>query len=313
MTYAVGQNIAATDFMGFRGAQSPGTAYPNSSAATNAVAALVGVGYGSRGYGQTTVTLPAVATVDVVLATTWNDLFAAMAIINTQTGSALTLPSNVSTVSVIQADTGGARPNLPNLISTLDSNRLNYDITQMSVDAELSDTRSTSWINTITHEFTQTFSSEDAARYFYNTGGQIYISGSLTEGSGSHLDVAFAALLSQMGTIKIGAVATTYTGTGGTVYPIGYYGLTGTFQTLFTHYGSAYGYTGISYTIQSRVENVVGLNGGNGTVVRTQAIFATNLSSPYDTVDGNTNSTVQQLIADTLSVTSPTYTTTISL
>lgn len=313
MTYAVGQNIAATDFMGFRGAQGPGTAYPNSSAATNAVAALVGVGYGSRGYGQTNVTLPSVASGTVVSAANWNDLFASMAIINTHTGSALTLPANVSAGAVIQADTGGARPNLPGLISTLDTNRLNYNITQMGVHAELSDTRTTAWIGTITHEFTQTFSSEDTARYFYNTGGQIYLSGSQTGGSGSHLDIAFATLLSQMGTIKIGALATTYTGTGGTAYPIGYYDLTGTFQTLFTHHGSAYGYTGISYTVKSQVENVAGLNGGNGTVVRTQAIFATNLNSPSDVVDGNTNSTVQELIADALSVSSPTYTTTISL
>jgi hypothetical protein len=313
MTYAVGQPIAAADYMGFRGAEAPNTAYPSSTAATNAIAALVGVGYGSRGYGQTSTVLPAVTAGSVITAAQWNYLYASMSVINIQTGSGLTLPPNASAGSVIQAENGtGGRPDLPTLITTLDANRLLYDITQMAVSAELTSQLTTPWSVSVTHQFTQTFSSEDLARYFYNTGGHIYVSASRTGGTGSHIDYAFTDMLAQMGTIKFGSTATTYTGTGGTVYPIGYYGLTGTFQTIFTHYGSAYGYTSASYTLQARAENIAGLNGGNGTVIRLQAIFATNLPS-YDTVDGTLTSTVQQLAADVLSITVPTYVTTTPL
>ena len=314
MTYAVGQIITAADFMGFRGAEAPNTAYPTSGAATNAVAALVGVGYGSRGYGQVSTVITAVTSGQVINAAQWNDLYAAMAIVNIQTGSSLTLPSTVSAGSVIQDNDGGARPNLPVLVSTLDTNRLLYNISQMAVSAELTSQRTTQWIVPVTHQFTQTFSNENTARYFYNTGGQIYVSASRTGGTVSHLNDAVTDMLNQMGTIKIGALATTYTGTGGTAYPLGYYGLTGVFQTVFTHYGSAYGYTNVSYTLQARVESVSGLNGGNGSVIRVQAIFATNASySYYHRVDGTLTSVVQQLKADVLSVASPVYVTTISL
>lgn len=79
MTYAVGQPIAAADYMGFRGASAPDTAYPNSTAATDAVAALVGVGYGSRGYGQTSVVIPSVtAGTTAITAAQWNHLYAAL-------------------------------------------------------------------------------------------------------------------------------------------------------------------------------------------------------------------------------------------
>lgn len=313
MTYAVGQPIAAADYMGFRGASAPDTAYPNSTAATDAVAALVGVGYGSRGYGQTSVVIPSVtAGTTAITAAQWNYLYAAIGILNTQTGLSLTLPSNVTAgTSVIQADTGsGGRPNLPSIISTLDNNRLVAAISQMAVSSEVSSVLSSAWATSITHEFTQTFSTEDQARYFYNTGGTIYMSASRVGGTGSEVDYAISDMLSQMGTIKIGANTTTYTGSGGTVYPIGYYGLTGTFQTLFTHTGSEYGYTSVSYTLQARAENIVGVHGGNGTVIRVEAIIATGLTS-YATVDGTITSTVQQLAADVLTITLPTYVTTI--
>ena len=313
MTYAVGQPIAASDYMAFRGAEAPNVAFPNASAATDAVAALVGVGYGSRGYGQTSITLPSVATGDLITAGPWNNLFSAMAVINTQTGSGLTLPVDVVAGDIIQADNGSSgRPNLPLLISTLDSNRLLYSISQMAVSSELTSTRTTTWNTSIVHQWVLAFTSEDSARYFFNTGGQVYASGSRTGGSATHINVALTTLLAQMGTIKLGALTTTYTGSGGTSYPIGYYGLTGTFQTVFIHYGSAYGYTAASYTLQARVETVTGVNGGNGSIVRMQAIFATGINS-YGTVDGTLTSNVQQLKADVLTVASPTYATTISL
>jgi hypothetical protein len=123
-----------------------------------------------------------------------------------------------------------------------------------------------------------------------------------------------STLLSDMGTIKIGAQATTYTGTGGTAYPIGYYGLTGTYQTLFVHLGTTFGYSTMSYTVQARSESIVGSNGGNGSVVRIRATFATNLPPSYHSLDGTLTSSISQLKAGgALTISSPTYSTTSGL
>lgn len=314
MTYAVGQPIAAANFMSFRGANAPNQAYTSSASATNAVAALIGVGYACRGYGLTSTTLPAAITGQPVTASSWNSLYNAMSILNTYTGSGLTLPTTAVTGQPIQAEDGtSGRPNLPSLISTLDTNRLTPDPSQVSVTSELTSVRNTSWTVSVTHQFTMTFTTEDQARYFFNTGGKSYLSASRTGGSVTHINSSMSSLLSQMGTIQVGANTTTYTGSGGTAYSIGYYQLTTNFQTLFTHYGSAYGYSTISYSVQAKTNGPIGTTGGKGNIVTIQAIFATNLLGYQDVLDGTLTSSVQQLMSDTISVVGPTWSTTISL
>ena len=314
MTYAVGQPIAAANFMSFRGANAPNQAYTSSASATNAVAALVGVGYACRGYGLTCTSLPAVCSGQPVTASSWNNLYTAMGIINTYTGSNLTLPAPAVSGQVIQAEDGsGGRPNLPSLISTLDTNRLTPAPSQVTLTSELTSTRTTSWTHSVTHQFTMTFTTENQARYFFNTGAKAYLSASRTGGSATHINISMSNLLSQMGTIQVGANATTYTGSGGTAQNIGYYQLTTNFQTLFTHYGSSYGYSTISYTIQAKTNGPIGTTGGNGNIVTVQAIFATNFPSYHETLDGTLTSSIQQLMSDTITVIGPTWATTISL
>ena len=314
MTYAVGQTIAALDFNSFSGTIGPAYAYANDSAATNAVSALIGVGYGSRGYGQTSTSLSPVVSGNIVRATEWNQLFAVLSILNIHTGSALTLPSNVAVGDVIQAlDGSSSRPHLSTIISTLDSNRLLAASGQTSLSSVLNDARSTSWNTTIYHEFTMAFSNENQARYFFNSGGQVYASASRTGGSAWHLNNTFTAMLSSMGTIKMSATSTTFTGTGGIASNIGYYGLTGTYQNLFVSQGTTYGYASASYNLQARVESVVGANGGNGSLVRFRAVFSTGVPS-YDLVDGTVTSYISQLApAGVLTIAYPGYTTTSSL
>lgn len=310
MTYAVGNVIVASDFQTFRGSIGPASPYPDNPSATNKVAALIGTGYGTRGYGQST-TLNGVATSDPVTAVQWNNLRNSMNAINIHTGSGLSLQSNVSVGGTIQALNGTlGRPNIPVLISSLDTNRMNFNVGQMTVSSVLTSTRSTTWFTQVYHEFTATFSSENQARYFFNTGSQVYLAASRTGGSASSLNTQMTQMLTDMGTIRVGAQSTTYTGFGGTTYPIGYYGLTGTYQTLFYHVGS---YSGISYTVQARAEGITGTNGGNGNVIRFQAIFATGLPS-YDTLDGILTSSISQLLAGgVLTVSAPTYLTTVAL
>ena len=309
MTYAVGQLVLAADDLG--GPIASTSAYASDLAATDKVSALIGVGYGSRGYGQTSPVILPIVSGSAIPAVHMNAVITALGLINTHTGSGQVLPASIVAGDPVQAfDGSSSRPNLPVIISALDTARLTFSVGQMTLTSVLTGTRTDPWNTSVYHEFTATFANENEARYFFNTGSQIYTAASRTGGTNNHIDVALTDLLIQMGTIKIGAVATTYTGTGGTAYPIGYYGLTTSYQTLFVHNGATYGYTTVSYTLRAKVESVSSVNGGNGSVLRIQAVFATGYSggSYGHGVDGTLISSVSQLNAGgVLMVTAPTY------
>lgn len=307
MTYAVGQIIKAID--DFAGPIASNQPYPSTSAANAKVSALIGIGFGNRGYGQgnTSVITP-VATGNLITAAHTNSVINALSLINMHQGNANTLPSMVSVGSIIEAyDGSNSRPNLLVIVPSLDSNRFNYSINQMVLSSVLTGTRTDPWGVSIYHEFTATFVDEDQARYFFNSGSQIYLSASRSGGSGSEINETITDMLNAMGTVKIGPNSTIYTGTGGVPTSIGFWQLTTTYQTLFTAHGSDFGYTSATYTVQARVENVIGTNGGNGSVVRVQAIFATGLPSS-DGVDGTLISAISQLLASgVITVSAPTY------
>lgn len=317
MTYSVGSIAQASDYNSFVGNTAVNTAYASSAAAQNKVAALIGVGYGNRGYGQTTTNVSATTAGVVITAGQWNNLRSAMSTINTQTGSSLTLQPVVSTGTVIDAEDGTlGRPNISSLLSTLDTNRLNASITQMAVSSALTSTRTTSWGTIIQHEFTVTFTNENAARYFFNSGGEVRFSGSRTGGTASTINAAWTALLILVGTVKFNYTSTTYTGSGGFPTTIGYYDLTDVYQQIFSHNGAGPSYSSISYTIQARRENYVGANGGNGSTIRFLVTFndTSAYSSYSSTVDGTIVSQIDQYKASgVLTIASPTYTTVVNL
>ena len=133
-------------------------------------------------------------------------------------------------------------------------------------------------------------------------------SGSRTGGASNSLNTAWSNLLSQMGTIKMGASTTTYTGAGGSITNnVGYFGLTGTYQEIFIHYGSGAYYSGIFYNIQVRRESYVGANGGNGSLIRALITFDNNSAG---TVSGTVTSQIDQYKATgVLTIASPTWAT----
>ena len=302
MTYTVGGTIQAADYNGFVGTTAVNLPYASSLAATDKVAALIGVGYGDRGYGQTSTTLADVAVSNSVTAVQWNNLLNAMTTLNTHQGSGLTLQPTVASGGTITYQSS-----IPTNIATLDTNRLLSNITQMTVSSALTSSISTPWNGTITHVFTVNFGTEDAARYYFNSGGQIRWSGSNTGGSTGSA-AAWAALLTAMGTIKMGADSTTYTGSGGTITNnIGYYGLTGSLVQTFIHYGSGPYYSGLYYSIQVSRGNYSGSNGGNGSLIN---CTVTLYDSAYGSVDGTTSSAIDQYKAGgVLTITNPTFTT----
>lgn len=311
MTYSVGNIATATDYMAFRGSISPNAAYPSDAAAGNVIAALMGVGFGTRGYGQTATVLPHEQTGNVITASDWNYLHAAISNINIHTGSQLPIEPAVVVGTLIQAQDGSnSRANLSNIITQLDRNRLISNSTQMTTTfSSLSSTRTAAWNtgNTVVHEFTVNFGTQDAARYFFNTGGAIYVSATFT-GTSDPFSNDISSMLSQMGVIQIGSQATVQTGTGGTAAPIGYYGLTTSYQQIFTHPGSS-PYTSLSYTIMAKCDFYTpGVNGGNGAQVHVTAAFG--LGGYSNTASGTLTSTVgNHQASGVFTITTPTYTT----
>lgn len=314
MTYAVGSLIEATDYMGLRGPKAPSVAYADGTEAASKLAALIGVGFGNRGYGQTSTSFPAVSVGDTITAAQWNSLFSVLSTLNTHTGSLISLPASVNVGDQILAyDGSSGRPNVPAAVATLDSNRLQASLTQMALSSKLSSVRSTPWTVQVLHEFTVTFADEDQARYFFNSGGEIRLSASKTTVTSDPLNNAITQMLIDMGTIKFGANSTTQTGSGGVIPSvIGYYQLTGAYQTLLYQPGPV-SYSSVSYTLEGRTESVLSANGGNGSVLRFRATFDTNAVG-YSAVDGTLTSAVAQLIAaGAIVLSSPTYATIIDL
>lgn len=314
MSYSGGNTIVASDYLTFRGARAPSEAYQDDTEATEKLAALIGVGYGQRGYGQTSTNFPIPTSNSIVRASTWTTLRSVMTTINTHTGLNIGLQPAIAIGSLIIANDG--RPtyvDIPGIISTFDANRFLIDNNQASISVVLTSTRTSSWTNSVTHEFTATFQTEDLARYFFNAGGEIRVAGSRTGGVSNGPNSAITNLLSASGTIKMGAVGTSYTGTGGTVASsIGYYGLTNNYQQIYTSTGTG-PYANVSYTITARRENYTGVNGGNGNLIRMRAVISL---AGYTTVSvsGTTTNTVTSVRSvNSVTVSNPVYATVTNL
>lgn len=313
MAYSSGGIISATDYTDFRGANGPNEAFASDAAAQSKVAALIGVGYGTRGYGQTSTVLPDVSETGLITANNWNTLRTVMSTLNTHTGSGLTLQPIVAQDQLITAEDGsGTRKNISALITTLDSNRFNAAATEMTLTQVLTSTRTSNWSTTIYHEFYVNFGNENNARYFFNSGGEVRMIAARTGGTASTLNTAISTMLNQMGTIKFGARDTTYTGTGGTAAAIGYYDLTDAYKQCFIHMGPAGSYANISYTLTAKRELYTGTNGGNGAQVRFRATFG--LDSYVATASGTLTSSISSYRSvGVVSVAAPSYATTVNI
>lgn len=311
MTYSTGSVILASDYNIF--AQG-GAASPDNNVAN--VNTVWGVGNGDKGYGQTTLpVLSTVAITDTVTATQWATMLNRISSAASQQGSSITGITNP-----VAGDTISAYAALSTNITTIYNNRLNCAAAGTNITSGGSVDRTTSWGTSVTFTHTITFSSGDAARYFFNSGGRVNLTYSRTGGSVSDQNTAITNLLSACGTVVItGGTATqtivggSYTGTtkvGGSgsatvASTTGYYDLTTANVQVFTQSASSYyGYEGNSLTINVKSNGVQGSNADAGSVI---TIYST-VAKPggLTTVDGTLNATL------TLTPSSGTYLTTTS-
>ena len=277
------------------------------------IAAIFGTGSGTNGYGQS-VASSAVSAGTTVTAAQINNIVNDMIKARThQTGSA---PGTVTTVAVgdLIAENTSTDPNgtlkgiadFETLMTDIEADKFLIAGSQASAATGISNSSSSAWNGTRTHEVRMTFTSSNSIRHFFNSGGELRTSASLTGGSGAK-DSDWATMLSNMGTIKMNYTQTVSTGTG-SGSSIGFYDLTASYQTIFSKSGSGV-YAENDYIVQAR--------SASSTTIDFKILFQdddagdqTGLGPPVDeNVTGTLTSTVSYLRASgsNVSVAAPAF------
>jgi hypothetical protein len=177
---------------------------------------------------------------------------------------------------------------IPTNLQTIYSNRLNAG-TQGSTTANTVTTGST-WSQIATWTHTATFANGDAARYFFNSGGQLKLTMSHPNGSG--INLLFNGLASNVGTVVMSApssgsitvAGTSYNGItkigGGGNSPTisqnsGYYAMTTSNANVFTQLASTgpSGYLSTFIRVIAKSNGTQGSNSDAGSVITIYTVW----------------------------------------
>jgi hypothetical protein len=273
MSYAQFGLIEASDFNTLVGG--------NPTATANTLNATWATGSAGAGYGQTA--QANVAASDTVLASSWANVVNRTASAATHQGSSIssvTAPVAGGPITFLSA--------IPTNLQTIYTNRRNA-ATQGATTANAV-TYGSSWLNALTFTQTVTFANGDAARYFFNSGGQLKITctHAATSGAGNTL---FNGLASNVGTIVMSSptsgtitiASTSYNGItkiggGGSAPTIstnsGYFAMTTSNANVFTQLaGGATAYLNSFIRIVAKSNGTVGSNGDVGNVITLYTIW----------------------------------------
>lgn len=268
MSYAQYGTIAASDYNALVGGD-PVT----SSGTLNAVWATGGT---NTGYGQTAEANVAVG--DTVAATKWANLVNKTSNSASHQGtsiSAVTAPAAGGTVTYLSA--------IPTNLTSIYNSRLNA-ASQGSTTANTA-TYGSTWTAAITFTHTVTFANANAARYFFNAGGQLKVTCAHAN-TATSINQLYNGLASNVGTVVMSSPTTgsitinstsfngiTKIGGGGTTPTIstntGYYALTTSNANVFTQLAS----TGPSGYLNSFIRVIAASNGSPGATVTIYTVW----------------------------------------
>jgi hypothetical protein len=290
MAYSKGSTVAALDFNSLVGFDPTTT--------RNTLNSVWGTGSGSLGYGQTPVA--ALAEGQTISASNWATLINSAGYAAVHQGTALAVMAPPTIGQVVTQD-----PALLDSIANIYNNRFNAAVQGTTVPTTT--TNMSTWTDAITFEHVITFSSGDAARYFFNMGGQI----ALTFGSpsGFGINQLLSKLAMDCGTLVISApdngqakiAGVMYDGftkiggsvtapieiaryqsiidnTGNLVPTLGYYGMSTSYQEAFKKtvggFPSRYSfYEGSYVSVSVKSNGTQGLYGDNGSVISIKTIW----------------------------------------
>ena len=219
MSYSSGGIIQAVDYNAF-------------AASCNAV---WGVGAGDSGYGQSTTLSTVSGGVSTVTATQWSDLITRIDSMRThQSGatSGITKPSAGGVVSYLST--------LSSQVSTITTNRMLAAAT--GTPSSTSMTNATNWVTSSVKEFSLTWSSANAMRYFFNAGGIITFTGINTALAGNTKSTDWQSLVNACGTIVIAGNNSFKSGGSGTPTTyntnLGFYAQTTSYNSVLVQYST---------------------------------------------------------------------------
>ena len=287
----------------------------------SSISLILGTGSGQDGYGQSVTSVPVNNTGDVVEAADMNAIYADILkarvhqvgagdigiaeVVQNLNTVAETTSTFVSDAGVTTVDPDGFKKGVldfEGLMTQVQTDKAVMHLSQSALEPAIASARSSNWNGLIYHEVAVTFTSANTRRFFFNTGGELRISANNT-GASTPKGLDWAALCSEVGTIKFNAETTTSTGGGGS--SIGNYDLTSSYQDVYTKTGSgSYSgvYAGNLYTVKARSD------------IPTRIIFRIDFNDVVvdnnidNNVDGRLESTLQHLRADgDVTVVAPTY------
>lgn len=273
---------------------------------------LLGTGTGSRGYGQT------VQSSDVFIGNNitkaqWDLLRYDITSIRMHQDGAM---PNIVTVNVgdpISYGSGSPNNNYDILLEQAIANRFQIAPNQSLVTSKGSSTYGSAWSTSASMTITVTFSTADQARYFFNSGGKVRVTPTLTGGSSTQQVNAWKNLLASVGTRSFGA---------DTDPIVNYYTLTNSYQ-VYYQTSMTTPYSANNYRLEARTDVVDNSTGSatvlfirislNDTYVDPDVIYGAS-HPPGDSVDGTLNIAVAELKASgslfpsgSFSITSPTF------
>lgn len=241
----------------------------------SSIALILGTGSGQNGYGQTVTSSPVSNAPgdnnSIVSAEDLNAIYADIlkARVHQVGSSDIGIAEVIQNLNVVAEDTSffvndsgitstdpeGVKKGIrdfESLMTQVQTDKALLDPTQAALEPAIASARTSSWNGLIVHEIEVTFSSANARRFFFNTGGEIRFSANNTSAS-TPKGLDWAQLCSQVGTVKFSANGTISTTGGGS--SIGNYDLTAAFQNVYQKVGSGtYSavYAGNIYTIKAR-------------------------------------------------------------
>lgn len=278
MTYSSGGLIQASDYNTFNGAATANV--------SGTLCTVYATGKGNAGYGQTAIAnVTAAAT---VTATQWTTLVNAINIVRKhQSAAGFT---NIGTYTA--GTTINATNDVSGNLTTAYTNRVSYGaegttLTGSTFSPTFTAANDTS-AQTIQFSRTATFANADAARYFFNAGGQLnFVVSSITNTGGTSRGADIGNLaVSNFASKRIRAAnSSARTGSGGTLNTdqttdYGYYGLTTSNVVLSQITSTATSYTGDVFYFLAKTNGVQGSNSDNGTILTLSANIFMAAQSP---------------------------------
>lgn len=253
-SYYLGGKIRASDFNIFAGD----------------INDIVGIGSGDSGYGQDHLVVTQAIAGNSITAALWDELLTAINFAAQHQGTSISVPS--STLDASWPAPGNIIAILPTLetdISNIVTNKLNFDISQMTVVSNTISASETyidpnvgtpTWTgsNQVYYEVRVTFASEDSRRQFFNAGGEIRFDSTLSNVGSDAQSLDWQSVLNAIATVKLGLTSTESSASVGTP-GVGFNQLTSTYQNVYTKGGTG-DYSANQLNINARLQGTTAID-----------------------------------------------------